>query len=231
MRNGPSHLLSDEELAELRWAYQHLEHPSLAARLTSRLATPIEEGLNLLPKSWRKRLDKAAETSVCVSLRLAVRSLTKLDAAGANTWLPKFAAAGAGAGTGLLLDGLQLRVGDLPGDVLAEGLEQTFVLDDRAYREQAARDFWRRTMEDLEQKKNDLRRAVQLLETTGALHATVERARLYEENEHHARELEVLNRRLKLRVENTERQSRATQSIANQRQESMKDVDGCDKPR
>jgi hypothetical protein len=102
MRNGPSHLLSDEELAELRWAYQHLEHPSLAARLTSRLATPIEEGLNLLPKSWRKRLDKAAETSVCVSLRLAVRSLTKLDAAGANTWLPKFAAAGAGAAGGFL---------------------------------------------------------------------------------------------------------------------------------
>jgi octaprenyl-diphosphate synthase len=42
-----------------------------------------------------------------------------------------------------------------------------------------ARDFWRRTMEDLEQKKNDLRRAVQLLEAAGALQATVERARLY----------------------------------------------------
>ena len=63
MRNGPGHRLSDEELAQLRWAYQHLEHPSLAARLTSRLATPIEEGLNLLPKSWRKRLDKATESS------------------------------------------------------------------------------------------------------------------------------------------------------------------------
>jgi octaprenyl-diphosphate synthase len=45
--------------------------------------------------------------------------------------------------------------------------------------DEEAREFWRRTMEDLEQKKNDLKRAVQLLEATGALQATVERARLY----------------------------------------------------
>jgi hypothetical protein len=102
MRNGPSHLLSDEELAQLRWAYQHLEHPSLAARLTSRLATPIEEGLNLLPKSWRTRLNKAAETSVCASLRLAIGSLGSLETTRAKTWLPKFAAAGAGAAGGFL---------------------------------------------------------------------------------------------------------------------------------
>jgi len=43
--------------------------------------------------------------------------------------------------------------------------------DDRA--------FWRRTLEDQEQKKGDLKRAVQLLEKTGALAATVDRARDY----------------------------------------------------
>jgi octaprenyl-diphosphate synthase len=39
--------------------------------------------------------------------------------------------------------------------------------------------FWRRTLEDLEQKKSDFRRAVLMLEKSGALAATVERAREY----------------------------------------------------
>ena len=39
--------------------------------------------------------------------------------------------------------------------------------------------FWRRTLEDLEQKKGDFRRAVAMLERAGALAATVERARDY----------------------------------------------------
>ena len=100
--NGTSTLLSDEELAELRWAYKHLEHPSLAARLTSRLASPIEEGLALLPKTWRKRLDKTTEVSIGQSLRLAIASLHNVDAASANNWLHKFAAVGAGAAGGFL---------------------------------------------------------------------------------------------------------------------------------
>ena len=37
--------------------------------------------------------------------------------------------------------------------------------------------FWRRTLEDMEQKRGDFKRAVQLLEKSGALLATVERAR------------------------------------------------------
>jgi octaprenyl-diphosphate synthase len=43
----------------------------------------------------------------------------------------------------------------------------------------AARSFWRRTLEDLEQKKGDLKRAVQLLEMAGALDETVNRAEQY----------------------------------------------------
>jgi octaprenyl-diphosphate synthase len=45
--------------------------------------------------------------------------------------------------------------------------------------DEEARGFWRRTLEDLEQKKGDLKRAVQMLENTGALHSTVERAKYY----------------------------------------------------
>ena len=39
--------------------------------------------------------------------------------------------------------------------------------------------FWRRTLEDQEQKKGDFRRAVGMLEKSGALTATIERAREY----------------------------------------------------
>ncbi len=41
------------------------------------------------------------------------------------------------------------------------------------------RTFWRRALGDLEQKKGDFRRALTLLHESGALAATVERARLY----------------------------------------------------
>lgn len=102
MMNGAGAVLSDKELAELRWAYQHLEHPSLAARLTSRLASPIEEGLALLPKSWRRRLDKTAELSIGQSLKLAIASLDNTGAASVNNWLHKFVAMGTGAAGGFL---------------------------------------------------------------------------------------------------------------------------------
>ena len=58
MANDMSSVLSEDELAEIKWAYDHLEHPSLGARLSAVLATPIEEGLKLLPKTWQGNLDK-----------------------------------------------------------------------------------------------------------------------------------------------------------------------------
>ena len=102
MLNGAAAELSETELAELRWAYKHLEHPSLAARLSSRLASPIEEGLALLPTTWRKRLDKTAELSISQSLRFAIASLDGVGTTGTNNWLHKLAAVGAGAAGGFL---------------------------------------------------------------------------------------------------------------------------------
>ena len=45
--------------------------------------------------------------------------------------------------------------------------------------DEAGREFWRRTLEDLVQKKGDLKRAITLLERTGALRATLDQARRY----------------------------------------------------
>lgn len=92
--------LSDQELAELRWAYEHLEHPSLAARLSNLLAYPIEEGLSLLPKRWRKRLQHTAELSIRRSMAFAIASLPNADRAPAHNWMHRFAAMGTGAAAG-----------------------------------------------------------------------------------------------------------------------------------
>ena len=92
--------LSDQEMAELRWAYQHLEHPSLAARLSSLLALPIEEGIALLPKTWRRRLDKTVQASAYQTLKLAIGSLQPLRAGNPSNLLHKCIVSGVGAAGG-----------------------------------------------------------------------------------------------------------------------------------
>ena len=92
--------LSEQETAELRWAFQHLEHPSLAARLSNVLAVPIEEGLALLPTHWRRRLEQAAQASIQRSLQLAVASLQHTETSKANNTLHKLMVSGVGAAGG-----------------------------------------------------------------------------------------------------------------------------------
>jgi len=73
----------------------------------------------------------------------------------------------------------QATLGKTVGDDFRDGkITLPVVLAFQAGDEEA-RGFWRRTLEDLEQKKGDLKRASQMLESTGALQATVERARYY----------------------------------------------------
>ncbi len=73
----------------------------------------------------------------------------------------------------------QATLGKTVGDDFREGkITLPVVL---AFREadEEQRAFWRRTLEDLEQKKGDFRRAAALLDKAGALKATIERARAY----------------------------------------------------
>ena len=55
MTNETAILLQDGEMDELRWAYQNLEHPSLAARLSNLLAEPIEEAISLSCSAYFSR--------------------------------------------------------------------------------------------------------------------------------------------------------------------------------
>jgi hypothetical protein len=94
--------LSAEEVAQLRWAHQHLEHPSLAARLSNIIGTPIEQGLRLLPASWYQRLDTTLDAVTCKTLLLAISTMDKLPPTNANDKLHKLLAIGSGVVGGLL---------------------------------------------------------------------------------------------------------------------------------
>jgi hypothetical protein len=67
--------LSPEDRETLRWAHRHLEHPSLAVRLTSRLGAPVEKFFNALPKSWHESLHQAMQASLERTLKVAIFSL------------------------------------------------------------------------------------------------------------------------------------------------------------
>ena len=73
----------------------------------------------------------------------------------------------------------QATLGKTVGDDFREGkITLPIVLAIRAADDET-REFWRRTLEDLEQKKGDLKRAIALLERSGALRATLDQARHY----------------------------------------------------
>ena len=67
--------LTPDDLATLRWATQHLEHPSLAARLTSVVGTPIEMAVKLLPRPLYRRIHQIADKAIGKVLESAVVSL------------------------------------------------------------------------------------------------------------------------------------------------------------
>ncbi len=91
------HKLSEEELADLEWAYRHLEHPSLAARLSSVIGVPIEQALRLLPQSWYRRVDEAAERSIGIMLDLTINSMAQVSPDVANDSLHRLLVMGTGA--------------------------------------------------------------------------------------------------------------------------------------
>lgn len=88
--------LPEKDLAELEWACWHLEHPSLAARLSSVIGVPIEQALHLLPQSWYRRIDEAAEQSVKSMLDLTINNMARVDTAEANDRLHRMLVVGTG---------------------------------------------------------------------------------------------------------------------------------------
>jgi EcsC protein family len=114
--DAPGADLSTEELADLRWAHAHLEHPSLAARLCSVAGTPIELALQLLPKAWYERVRRAAEASIGKALDVAVDSLGHVPQQGTSDAWHRLSVVWTGAVGGLF--GPLTLLAELPATTL-----------------------------------------------------------------------------------------------------------------
>jgi hypothetical protein len=103
--------LAPDDRRALEWAHEHLEHPSLAVRLSSIVGTPIETALQLLPKEWYKRLHGAAESAIEKALDTAISSLRVKHDRQAHERYYHFLTIGTGAlGGALGLPGLLLEL-------------------------------------------------------------------------------------------------------------------------
>jgi len=104
--------LPAKDLDDLRYARTLLEHPSLAARLTSLLGTPIEKGLELLPANWSAALSTATRVALTRALDVAVATMDDRGLVPAANWLHKVTLAATGAAGGAL--GLSALAIELP---------------------------------------------------------------------------------------------------------------------
>jgi hypothetical protein len=100
------------DLEDLSRAKQLLEHPGLAAKVTSMLGTPIEKGLALLPGKWAGAIQKAAQLSMKRALDMAVTSLADAPGKPSSNRLHRIIAATDGAVAGAF--GLPALAFELP---------------------------------------------------------------------------------------------------------------------
>ena len=108
--------LSKADLSDLRRAKALLENPSLAARASAMLGSPIERGLSMLPARFQTNIHQASEAALMRALDVAVKSLGGAPKGVANTTaknrLHKIAAAASGAVGGVF--GLAALAIELP---------------------------------------------------------------------------------------------------------------------
>lgn len=87
--------------AELRAAFEALENPSLAARLSASIGTPIEALTARLPSSLQGGLQGAVRTALTTAMEAALRSSPAAKPAGlSSAWLHRGLAAATGAAGG-----------------------------------------------------------------------------------------------------------------------------------
>ncbi len=103
--------IPEEALDELTAAHRRLEHPSLTARLSSIIGTPIEVAFELLPKEWYQRLHQGAESAIGKALDVALSSLRRRGPEPSHPGVYKALGAGCGAAGGFFgLPGLLLEL-------------------------------------------------------------------------------------------------------------------------
>jgi len=76
--------MTSEDLAALGGAVQSLEHPSLAARITSMVGKPIELIETVLPISASQVISKAVGAGLETALKIALRSMQRIPQPGSD---------------------------------------------------------------------------------------------------------------------------------------------------
>ena len=89
--------LTPSDLDELRRAKAILEHPGIAAKLSSVVGSPIERGMKMLPARVQRGVHLAAEKALQAALDVAIRSLGGKKRVGSSDRMHKMAVATSGA--------------------------------------------------------------------------------------------------------------------------------------
>jgi hypothetical protein len=100
------------DLEQLRLARQLLENPSLAARISNMVGTPIERGFELLPERWSEVVNAATRRAIESALDVAVGTMGAREPVSASIWWHKAAATATGATGGAF--GLAALAVELP---------------------------------------------------------------------------------------------------------------------
>ena len=104
--------MRSEDLQALAEAWQRLEYPSMAARLTSKLGVSIEKFFELLPETWYARMHGVIQRSLQTSLDVAILSLGEQREKARRRRYHKLISAMSGAAGGLF--GLPSVLAELP---------------------------------------------------------------------------------------------------------------------
>jgi hypothetical protein len=104
--------LALNDLNDLKYAKTLLENPSLAARISNLLGTPIEKGFEHLPATWKDVVQRATEKSLEKALTFAIRTMNDGTRPASSDKTHKILALATGAGGGTF--GLPALMIELP---------------------------------------------------------------------------------------------------------------------
>lgn len=92
--------IDDKDRADLQTAKSLLENPGLAAKITNLIGTPIEKGLELLPKGVEGKIGEITKVALEKSAEAALFTMSNNPGEEASNWRHKFAVGASGAAGG-----------------------------------------------------------------------------------------------------------------------------------
>ncbi len=92
--------ISENDLDDLIYAKSLLENPGLAVKITSALGTPIEKGIDLLPKGWHAMVEKGTRKALEASVTSAILTMNTRQQRDSANRIHKMMVAGIGAAGG-----------------------------------------------------------------------------------------------------------------------------------